>query len=116
MLMRSSRRRTRIALLVAMHYLALVAAVPFLHWHGWGGGACERVAVHQATVGRASTLSGNLCPSCEWEQVAKASPPTPLLWTQVERLVTRSVPPPAEGPSSTPFGLPSSRAPPTFSA
>jgi hypothetical protein len=114
--MRTSRVRTRIALLVAMHYLVLAAAVPFLHWHGWGGSACERAPVHHATVGQASALSGNLCPSCEWEHVAKASPPTPSFWTQTERLVTRPLPPPVEGPSSVTFGLPSSRAPPAFSA
>jgi hypothetical protein len=109
--MRITRRRLSIALLVAIQYLALVTASPFLHQDGWGG--CDRGAPHASRITLAPVLSSALCPSCEWEQVAKASPPTPLLWTKIERLIARALPPPAEDPAAAPRGLPSTRAPPS---
>jgi len=109
--MQITRRRLSIALLVAIQYLALVTASPFLHQHGWDG--CGRGSHQPTAITHASGLGGALCPSCEWEHVAKASPPTPLLWTKVERLIARATPPPSEDAAAAPRGLPSSRAPPS---
>jgi hypothetical protein len=110
--MKISSLRTRIALLVAIYYLALAVGLPFLHRHGEPGPLAP-TGVHQALLAHGPTGSEDTCLSCQWDKVAKAAPPTPLLWNQVERLVTRFQPARAEDPFSPSFGLPASRAPPT---
>ena len=112
--MHTPRLRSLIALLVAIHYLALVSAVPFLHRHAALNRALERVPICHASLTHAPAPedSGDRCPACEWDQLSKAPPAATLAWTLVVRVVDRATCPPVESRSFTPFGLPSSRAPP----
>ena len=114
--MHTPRLRSLVALLVAIHYLALVSAVPFLHRHAGLNRAPERAPIRQATLTRAPAPSdsSDTCPACAWDQLSKAPPATILAWTLVERMVARATCPPAESLSCIPFGLPSSRAPPAL--
>jgi hypothetical protein len=100
-----------IAFLVALHYLALAVGLPFLHRHGEAGPpACT--AAHGAALAHGAGSDADHCPSCQWDQIAKAAPPAPLLRSQSERFVTRCQLPRAEDPFFPNLGLPASRAPP----
>jgi hypothetical protein len=109
--MRISSLRPRIALLVAIYYLALAVGLPFLHRHGLPGPP-SRASVHRVALVHGTTGSQDSCPACQWDRIAKAAPPVPVLWTHTERLVTRFQLPRAEDPFSPIFGLPAFRAPP----
>jgi hypothetical protein len=109
--MKVSSLRPRIALLVAICYLALAVGLPFLHRHGLPC-APPRASVHRVALVHGSAGSEDSCPSCQWDRIAKAAPPALVLWTQAERLATRFQLPRAEDHFSPISGLPTSRAPP----
>ena len=112
--MKISLLRPRIALLVASYYLALAVGLPFLHRHGLPS-APPRASVHRVALVHGSAVSEDTCPSCQWDRIAKAALPAPLVWTESERLVTRFQFPRAGDPFSPIFGLPAFRAPPLSS-
>src|SRR2546429_9709212 len=110
--MQITQRLKRIALLVAIQYLALATAAPYLPRH-LSDDACTDVqcVAHRSAIRAAATSHGSICPSCEWQKVARSAPPTPLAWEQIVRLVALFAPLSSEDPSPPVFGLPSSRAP-----
>src|SRR5690349_6892068 len=68
--MQTLRRHAGIALLMAVHYLALALALPFLHNDGGVRGASGRTAVRNFAVSHTPAGSSHSCPSCEWDQIA----------------------------------------------
>jgi hypothetical protein len=108
--------RRSIAVLAAIQYLTLVLALPFFHRHGPTPGAAARASLHRFLASGAAVSDRDTCPSCEWDLVAKAAAPPPVLWTRMERSVRLPNPPRAADPPASPAGLPSSRAPPFFLA
>lgn len=110
--MQSWRSDKRIVLWLAILYVVLATAAPFLHGHGWSGcaGPCQP---SQHAVAQGQTTDGSApCPVCQWEELYQAAPPVSLAWTPVERLVARSVPLPDTNPCASPRRRASSRAPP----
>src|SRR5437870_647270 len=114
--MRIRRLFPSIAVLVAIHYLALVTALPFLHRHGQPGFASGSASIRHAIVTHSPAHSdaGDPCPACQWDQLSKAPPSATLACILVERVIDRAAQPPSQTPPYSPLGLPSSRAPPGF--
>jgi hypothetical protein len=114
--MRIRRLFPSIAVLVAIHYLALVSAVPFLHRHAEPDYASGSVAIRSGVVTHtpAPNNSADTCPACQWDQLSKAPPSATFAAALVERVTARVAQPPSQTLPYSPLGLPSSRAPPVF--